>query len=55
MCFYSVVVVLQSDTTHQNTHITQNNTQGSHKTQHNTQSYTNNKGHITHKEYNTEK
>jgi hypothetical protein len=51
MGFYPVAVVLQKDTTHKNAHITQNDTQRSNKR--NTQSYTNNKGHITHNEYNT--
>jgi hypothetical protein len=45
MGFYLVAVVLQLDTTHKNTHVTQNSTQ----------SYTNNKGHITYTEYNTKK
>jgi hypothetical protein len=49
---YPVPVVLQ-DTIHKITHITQNNTPYSQK--HSTQSYTNNKGHMTHNEYNTQK
>jgi hypothetical protein len=42
------------DTTHRNTHITQNNAPHSDKTQH-TKPHTNNKGHITHNEYTQKK
>jgi hypothetical protein len=53
--FCPEAVALQYDITHKNTHISQNITPRSNKTKHNTQSYTNNKGHITHNEYNTHK
>jgi nicotinic acid mononucleotide adenylyltransferase len=46
MVLYPVAVVLQYDTTHKITHITQNNTP--HSKKHSTQYYTNNKGHILH-------
>jgi hypothetical protein len=52
MGLYPVAVVLQWDTTHKNTHVTQNNTPRSNRTQ----SYANtNKRHITHNKYNTQK
>jgi hypothetical protein len=51
MGLYPVAMELQWDTTHKNTHVTQNNTPRSNRTQ----SYTNNKRHISHNKYNTKK